>query len=54
MEKIDFGKFLTKDSIVVLLGKDKKSVFDQLVAQVSDRRTLTAMWFPVWFGNVKL
>ena len=36
MEKIDFGKFLTKDSIVVLLGKDKKSVFDQLVAQVSD------------------
>lgn len=36
MEKISFGKFLTKDSIVILHGQDKKSVFDQLVAKVSD------------------
>ena len=36
MEKISFGKFLTKDSIVVLHGQDKKSVFDQLVARVAD------------------
>jgi PTS system nitrogen regulatory IIA component len=36
MEKISFGKFLTKDSVIVLNGEDKKTVFDQLVAQVSD------------------
>ena len=36
MEKISFGKFLTKDSIVVLHAEDKKTAFDQLVAKVSD------------------
>ena len=36
MEKVDFGKFLTKDSIVVLLGKDKKSVFDQLYSDFAN------------------
>ena len=36
MEKISFGNFLTKDSVIVLNGEDKKTVFDQLVAQVSD------------------
>ena len=36
MEKISFGKFLTKDSIVTLRSKDKKSAFDTLVARVSD------------------
>ena len=37
MEKIQFGKFLTKDSIVVLHNsKDKKSAFDALVARVAD------------------
>lgn len=36
MEKISFGKFLTKDSVIVLHGEDKKSVFDQLVAQAAD------------------
>ena len=30
MEKISFGKFLTKDSIVVLHAEDKKTAFDQL------------------------
>ena len=37
MEKVSFGKFLTKDSIVVLHNsKDKKSAFDALVARVAD------------------
>ena len=36
MEKISFGKFLTKDSIVVLHAEDKKTAFDQLVAKVAD------------------
>ena len=36
MEKISFGKFLTKDSVIVLHGEDKKTVFDQMVAQVAD------------------
>ena len=36
MEKIAFGKFLTKDSVIVLHGEDKKTVFDQMVAQVAD------------------
>ena len=36
MEKIQFGKLLTKDSVIVLNGEDKKTVFDQLVAQVAD------------------
>ena len=36
MEKISFGKFLTKDSIVVLHAEDKKTAFEQLVAKVSD------------------
>lgn len=36
MEKIAFGKFLTKDSIVVLHAEDKKTAFEQLVAKVSD------------------
>ena len=36
MEKISFSKFLTKDSVITLNGEDKKTVFDQLVAQVSD------------------
>lgn len=36
MEKISFGKFLTKDSIVTLRSKDKKSAFDTLVARVAD------------------
>ena len=36
MDKISFGKFLTKDSIVVLHAEDKKTAFDQLVAKVSD------------------
>ena len=36
MEKVSFGKFLTKDSVIVLNGEDKKTVFDQMVAQVAD------------------
>ena len=36
MEKISFGKFLTKDSIVILHAEDKKTAFDQLVAKVAD------------------
>ena len=36
MEKISFGKFMTKDSVIVLHGEDKKTVFDQMVAQVAD------------------
>ena len=36
MEKISFGKFLNKESIVVLHAKDKKTAFDQLVAKVAD------------------
>lgn len=36
MEKVSFGKILTKDSIVVLHAEDKKNAFDQLVAKVSD------------------
>ena len=36
MEKVSFGKILTKDSIVVLHAEDKKTAFDQLVAKVSD------------------
>ena len=36
MEKISFGKFLTKDSIVTIYAEDKKTAFDQLVAKVAD------------------
>ena len=36
MEKISFGKFLTKDSVMVLHVEDKKSAFDQMVARVAD------------------
>ena len=36
MEKVSFGKFLTKDSVIVLNGDDKKTIFDQMVAQVAD------------------
>ncbi|MBE6367008.1 MAG: PTS sugar transporter subunit IIA [Lentisphaerae bacterium] len=36
MEKIAFGKFLTKDSVVVIHAEDKKTAFDQLVARVAD------------------
>lgn len=36
MSKVSFTKYLTKDSIMILHGQDKKSVFDQMVARVSD------------------
>ena len=36
MEKISFGKFLTKDSVMVLHAEDKKTAFDQMVARVAD------------------
>lgn len=36
MEKISFGKFLTKDSVMVIHAEDKKTAFDQLVARVAD------------------
>ena len=36
MERVSFGKILTKDSIVILHSEDKKTAFDQLVAKVSD------------------
>ena len=36
MEKIPFGKFLTKDSIVTIYSEDKKTAFDQLVSKVAD------------------
>ena len=36
MNKVSFTKYLTKDSIMILHGQDKKSVFDQMVARVAD------------------